>query len=290
MRTLAAAAALALLLLPGAQAFTSVPPGTSVHDDITAVAKDAGWAADAVEALQQAVREVDYDEAELDPKGTDLARIDGDSDYHATHHCDRGAGADDAGAFDGALNYIQEQRANATARAKAGDPDGAVAALGRALHALQDCYSHSNIVDLPDQQRAFEDAVLHGGSAAAFVGLRLCGYQPGADEPDDPPGDPYPHKRFAKDDADGNAESRLPAANATGNETKFDSAKSLARLATVAFLQEFTQGLSSSERAAVMRVSEERGGLPDKVNVPGPLWPAAAAVAIAVLSLRVRDD
>ncbi len=277
---------LAIVSLPAASAFDSVPPGSSVHDEVTAVAGDAGWPAHAVEALQQAVREPDFQDSEVDPEGTDVGRIDATADYRPEHHCDRGPSATDEGAFDATVAYVAAQRADALAKARSGDPDGAVAALGRALHALQDCYSHSDVVDSPSLQRAFEGALLHNGTAAQVGGpVRIVGYAPGEDDPEEPAGDPYPHKRFAKDSTDKNDEAR---AVMEGNVTKFEAAVSLARLATVAFVQEFTHELSSSERAAVLHVSEEDHGLPDDANVPAPGWPALAVVAMAVAAMRRR--
>lgn len=280
MRT--ALVATLLLLLPAAGAFTSVPLGSSNHDDVTAVAADAGWSEDAVRALQQAVREPDFRDGEVDPEGTDLARVDASGSYRPEHHCDRVPPATDAEAFNATVGYVQAQRAEALAHAQAGDPDAALAALGNALHALQDCFSHSDLVDQPTEvQRAAEDALLHGGAPPAA--LRLTGFAPGADDPESPPDDPYPHRDFAKDEAGKNDESRRVL---EGTTTAFDAAMSLARQATVAFLQEFGRDLAPHERAALLDVPEEDRGLPDRLNVAGPAWLALAIAAIAVAGLR----
>lgn len=267
------------LLVPSAAAFTSVPPGSSVHDEITAVAKDAGWSDGATKALQQAVREPDFQETKLDPDGDQPTRIDATASYRAEHHCDRIPPMPDAQAFDATVAYVQGQRNEAANHSAAGNPEQAMEALGRALHALQDCYSHSNIVDLPDQQQAFEDILLNGG--AAVPGLRLVSFEPHADDPERPAGDDYPHGEFAKDEKDGNPEARAVLAD---NRTKFEAARDLARLATVAFLQEFMRERGAAEQAALMGVKPEDGGVPDDLNIPGPAptWFAIALLAVAL--------
>src|SRR5205823_7140124 len=75
--------------------------------------------------------------------------------YEPAHHFDRvdsdGGGTDGAGpserAFRRAAGYLQAQVRDAKAFTDAGDCLMASAALGRALHALQDFYAHSNFVD-----------------------------------------------------------------------------------------------------------------------------------------------
>ena len=276
--------ALALALPPQAGAFASVPPGSSVHDDITAIVDAAGFPEDGVRALQAAVREPDMDETEWDPDMDEPARIDARAAYRAEHHCDRDVGTPDADAFAATTRYIQQQRAEATNRSAAGDPDGAIAALGRALHAVQDCYSHSNIVDLPaDARAAADEAILNGGEAPE--GLRLVSYDPGADDPEDPDGDDYTHKDHAKDDADKNDESKAPAQD--GNQTKFEAAREMARLATIAFVQEFLHGLPPSEKDVLVDQDPDAGeGVPDSGNIPAPGLVALAACLLWGLHLR----
>lgn len=282
MRTLAAGLLL-LLLAPVAGAFASVPPGSSVHDDITAAATEAGFSDKATEALQQAVREPDYQESEIDPEGTDIDRIDATDAYRAEHHCDRMPGTSDGDAFNATMAYIQEQRAEAGQKS-ATDPDGAIAALGRALHALQDCYSHSNIVDLTDQQQAYRESFFTGNGSVP--GLRLVSYEPGADDPERPEGDDYSHGAYAKDSADKNDESKMELAD---GRTKFETARDLARETTVEFLERFLLERTGEETAGLMGVKEEDEGLPDDANVPGLSFLAAvAAVALVASAFRRR--
>lgn len=276
------AAWLLLLLAPVAGAFASVPPGSSVHDEITEGAKEAGFSDGATAALQQAVREPDYQESELDPQGTDVGRIDATAAYRAEHHCDRVPGTSDADAFNATMTYIHEQRDAAASHSASGEPKKAVAALGRALHALQDCYSHSNIVDLPDHQAAYRDALFAKGGPVP--GLRLVSYEPGADDPERPEGEDYSHGAYAKDSADKNDESK---AELPDGRTKFEAARDLAREATVGFLERFLLERTGEETAALMAVDEEDHGLPDDANVPAlPLAVVVVALAAAVLARR----
>lgn len=60
--------------------------------------------------------------------------------------------------FTESLAYMQQQLNQADKEAVAGDPARALAALGRALHGVQDFYSHTNYVELMAQRHArFED-------------------------------------------------------------------------------------------------------------------------------------
>lgn len=281
MRALAAGLLL-LVLAPVAGAFSSVPPGSSVHDDITAGAKEAGFSDKATEALQQAVREPDYQESEIDPDGTDVTRIDATDAYRAEHHCDRIPGTSDGDAFNATMAYIHEQRDLAASKSGA-EPRQAIEALGRALHALQDCYSHSNIVDLPDQQEAYRESFFESGPPVA--GLRLVSYEPGADDPERPEGDDYSHGKYAKDSADKNDESKMETPD---GRTKFEAARDLARETTAGFLERFLLERTGEETAALMDVGEEDQGLPDDANVPGSSLPAALAGLVLVAAVRRR--
>jgi hypothetical protein len=282
MRALAAGLLL-LALAPVAGAFSSVPPGSSVHDDITAAAKEAGFSDKATEALQQAVREPDYQESEIDPDGTDVARIDATDAYRAEHHCDRVPGTSDADAFNATMAYIHEQR-DIAANKSVTEPRQAIEALGRALHALQDCYSHSNIVDLPDQQEAYRDLFFERGPPVA--GLRLVSYEPGADDPERPGGDDYSHGAYAKDSDDKNDESKMDLPD---GRTKFEAARDLARETTVEFLERFLLERTGEETAALMAVGEEDPGLPDDANVPASsLTVAVGALAATAWTRRRR--
>src|SRR5688500_1894918 len=140
-----------LALLPAASAFESLPGGP--HDDITgAAARASGFPESAVEALQEAVRAVDFRDNALEPSATKVDRIDATEDYRPEHHCDRVPPAGDLHSFNATVAYLAERSAVAVPAAQARDGEAAVAALGQVLHAVQDCMSHSNAVDLEDPQ------------------------------------------------------------------------------------------------------------------------------------------
>ncbi len=270
-------ALIAVMGLPAASAFGSAPPGSSPHDDITAIATHLGWPAGAVKSLQQAVREPDYDEMELDPKAAKVTRFDATELYRADHHCDRIPPAADLDAFNATVVYIQSQRDAAASVTGPSDAKAAMEALGRALHALQDCFSHSNAVDLsPAEQRAHHDAVL--GQGPAVRALRLVSFQPGAADPETPPGDSYPHGDFNKDFAKGSdeAEARLP-----DGRSKYEATKQLAENATFAFLQAFEASLTVAGREALMAVEPEKDRGIDRIPIPA----AAPALLLACLAL-----
>ncbi len=67
--------------------------------------------------------------------------------------------------FDGGIQHIQREIAQAKVSADAGDTEMALAHLGRALHTLQDFYAHSNYVELmelehPDDKKAVRPLLL----------------------------------------------------------------------------------------------------------------------------------
>jgi hypothetical protein len=274
-------AGLLLCFVPGAAAFESLPGGP--HDEITAgAAREAGLPEEVVPALVEAVRAVDLRESRLEPGREGLDRIDATEDYRPEHHCDRVPPADDRAAFQATADYVADRSAAALAAIQADDPDAAVSRMGEMLHAVQDCLSHSNAVDLEDP-----DAVVAAinGHAAPPEGLRLTGFQPGADDPEAPEGDAYPHGEYAKDASDKNDESRLPVAE---NETKFEAARTLAVKASILALQDILRHL---EPGQVQRLADAQGaGQPiPRVGVPAPgVALALLALAASAVALRRR--
>jgi hypothetical protein len=280
LRRAAAAPAFVLLTLaaavaaPTASAFESLPGGP--HDDITgAAARESGYPEDAVAALQDAVRAVDFRDNGLEPTAEKIDRIDATEDYRPEHHCDRVPPAGDLDSFNATVAYIDERSAVAAAAAKAMDGEAAVVALGEMLHAVQDCLSHSNAVDLEDRS-AMVAAV--NGDAPAPAGLRLTGFQPGVEDTERPEGDPYPHADYAKDAPDNNDESGLPS---SADHTKFEAARALAIEASILALQGVLSQLDPAQVAELGTVSD--GGQPiPRVGVPAPpLGLTAAALALA---------
>ena len=262
------------LALPTASAFESLPGGP--HDDITgAAARESGFPEDALAALQEAVRAVDFRDNALEPSAERIDRIDATEDYRPEHHCDRVPPAGDLESFNATVAYIDERSAVAAAAAKAMDGEAAVAALGEMLHAVQDCISHSNAVDLEDPSMMVAAV---NGDAAAPPGLRLTGFQPGIEDTERPEGDPYPHADYAKDAPEKNDESGLPS---SGDHTKFEAARALAIEASILALQGVLSQLDPAQVAELGAVRD--GGQPvPRVGVPAPpLGPTAAALAVA---------
>lgn len=277
------AGCVALMLLPAAAGFSSLPPGASPHDDITGVAAEVGWSRDAVKALQQAVRAPDLDDMEFEPTKNHPARFDATEAYLPEHHCERVPPATNADAFAASSAYVLQQREIAGSAAAAA-PKEAMAALGRALHALQDCYSHSNVVDMGESaQAALQLALLSGGTAPAQ--LRLTGFLPGTEDPDMPEGDAYPHGDFAKDLKDYTPEAKVVLPD---GRTKYAAAYQLAENATLAFLRAFDENLTPQARAALMSVEPQRDGGIDRLPIaaPGVALLAIALVGVALLRRR----
>jgi hypothetical protein len=284
----AALLAFGLVTAAPASAFASLPGGP--HDEITGeAARRVGFPADAVEALQQAVREPDFQDTEYDPQLDEPARMDADHEYEPSHHCDRVAPATDLEAFNATVDYIGHERAaaaNASMQHKVGE---VVSHLGRALHAIQDCYSHTNVVDFGRSGwTAHQEALI--GDWDPLPGLRLVAYDPGADEPGRPEGDPYPHDGFAKDSSGMNAESKLELAD---GRTKYEAARDLATDASEAFLRNFVGGLPGDERSRLFDAKPEDAGLPDDVPIPAGsvllvMSAMASAFALVARSRRGR--
>lgn len=266
---------LLVVFLPTAAAFLPVPPGDSVHDQITAEAAEAvAWPEDGVAALQEAVRRPDMEDMEWEPE--EPTQIGVHPDYRPERHCDRVPPATDQEAFLATAAHVQALLEEARQAVQANRSEDAVAALGEALHAGQDCYSHSNHVDLHAQdQEAFTEALVGRGDAPP--GLRLTAFDPDAEDPGSPD-DPYPHDRFAKDHHDHNPESRAPL----GTATKFDAAQQAAVAFSALVLEAFLDGL---EEEQVRALGEVRSPEPaDRI----PMGPLALVAVAAVLLLRRR--
>lgn len=278
------AVAAALLAVPGAHAFASIQKGDSPHDEVTSVAAQAGWPEAAVEALQAAVRQPDIDDLQEVEDGDGSERLDASVTYRPWHHCSRQPPGTDGDAFADTVAYVHEQRGLAENLSLL-DPAAAVRALGRALHALQDCFSHSNVVDL-DAPAAVQlaRALVHGGSAPD--GLRLCSVLPHSADIERPPGDAYPHADFNKDDEETSAEAQalLP-----DGRSKYEAAHAAAATATREFLADFMGRLDANEtqRLLAVRLQEHAGdGLRGIPSAGMLVLPALAALAAVVRARR----
>jgi hypothetical protein len=268
------------ILAPGALAFASVPPGTSPHDDITEEAsRQADWPG-GTGALEAAVRAPDADETEYDPDLDEPMRIDAGEAFRWSHHCDRQVGNASAYDFLATARYVAHERSEALAESGAGDASAALKALGRALHAIQDCYSHSNAVDLAADEQARMHRVLLSGNGTPPEGLRLTSFDPGADDPERPDGDEYNHGDFAKDKADHNEESKL---RLPSGQTKYERAHELAVDASAAFLASFRDTVTAEEWDDLGKVDADV--VPKAWPVPSvPAWTVVALLALAAVA------
>lgn len=189
----------------------------SVHDKITAEASQR-LTIDTSHKLQEAVRAPDWEETTLSG-----LRLRPNAQYDASHHFDRGPNQTHVQAFATAANYVRTEREKCIVFAKSGKHDAALASLGRVLHAVQDLVSHSNLIDLTEQDRAaVVDSLWSGLNPPSPI--KLTGYDPHAAEPGEPTGDDFSHDSFSKDNANKNDECRL----LIGNKSKFSVAYDLA--------------------------------------------------------------
>jgi len=272
--------ALALAMgIPAAQAFVSAPPGSSPHDELTALAAaPLGFDDDSLPALQEAVRRPDLDEVKVD--GTEV--YDAGADYEPAHHCDRMPPTSNEQSFVQTGIFVRLQRDQALQMARANHPERAVWFLGYALHALQDCHSHSNIVEKDEAtQLAYRRAILDGGELP--FGVYLTGFQPDAEEADFPPGDSFPHGAFNLDDTDATQEA---TALLPDGRTKHRAAQDLAVAASHELLSEFLANLTAQERAQLFDATYTLS--PKHLPSAGPVFGLVAVGVAAAVTLALR--
>ena len=151
------------------------------------------------------------------------------------YHGDRLAGETSRQAFDRLRNYINEQKELAKKLIKECKTKEAQEALGRALHALQDFYSHSNYVDElnADQQKQAKDA-LNDPTKDPPANLKMTGW--GMKAEDDPEG--YHHDKKNKDSA------KSPL-----GKDAYETAKSAATQHTTEFVEGIKEQLGEESEA-----------------------------------------
>jgi hypothetical protein len=119
--------------------------------------------------------------------------------YHHEYHFDRNDSMSHAAAFFDGVQYVRGQMALVKQFAMS-NPREALNALGRALHAQQDFYAHSNFIELsPLDRDTIESALLQQeGAIYAPSTLKLTWFNPNSmSDINDPLG--YPHHLYAKD-------------------------------------------------------------------------------------------
>ncbi|HET6399318.1 MAG TPA: hypothetical protein VFH47_07170 [Candidatus Thermoplasmatota archaeon] len=220
--------------LPAACAllFLAVPPRLAPHERITQrAARSLGWSRRACRHLRRAVRAVDLDEMVCNAAGGSLSVATTEA-YDPAHHCDRPAGASHRKALEAARRHVRRTLEEAVRLAREGAAEEALDALGRALHTVQDAYSHTDAAERGVQA---QDMDPHGMPPQ---GVRVTAFDCHAEQPG-LPDDAFPHDEHAKD---------IPLHNdassaACGDGTAFDAARELAVCATEKALQSFRQAV-----------------------------------------------
>jgi hypothetical protein len=264
LRSLLAACACFLLAAPPALAFASITWGEAVQDvlirsrprdpkhdhgyrhrEITARAiAGLGFSEDARKLLGWQNFLTDWDQYHHTPARPPNER------YRPGDHFDRNEGETSAMAFRRGLAALQARRLETARLLERGEVPAGLTVLGQALHGLQDCYAHTNMVDLSaDDRRAVLSAQLGQAAevpAAVLARLRVTGTSRRAMRDLAPAEDREPgfgHDRFSKDNATTNREARSPSTQAAGL-TKFQHAVELATGASRAFVLRVRQDVS----------------------------------------------
>jgi hypothetical protein len=234
-------------------AFNSYPVG-SHHDQITkAAAVRSGFSAEATRALQKAVRAPDWNETRK------WLPLRPNEKYRPEHHFDRPFGVSTSEAFRNGSAYVRVQLGVAVDCVRSDDQRGAIDALGRVLHAVQDFSSHSNLVLLSeDERQQCENALWNGGDPPNS--LMLTGYDATADDPERPRGDEYSHAEHAKDSPGKNDESSMTT---SGGSTVFELAFANAVERTVVTLDRFFELVPDRRRT----ITEYRKGAFSLIHV-----------------------
>lgn len=238
---LGASATLTLLANP-AIAFDSYgagggSTGSAVHGEITEDATKRLGINDC-DDLQEAVRAPDWEQNSIVG-----LRIKPNDTYQARSHFDRAPSKTSKQAFAEAADYVRTEHEKCVQFAKMGNPKAARASLGRVLHAVQDLVSHSNLIDLPNDQREATWSAIWDSDKTAPDALRLTGYDPAAKEPGAPDGDEFGHDKFSKDNSKKNVESQKKI----DGKTKFKIAYGLAVDYSDKILSELKDQLSDDD-------------------------------------------
>ncbi|PIU14946.1 hypothetical protein COT20_02280 [bacterium (Candidatus Gribaldobacteria) CG08_land_8_20_14_0_20_39_15] len=195
--------------------------GESEHEKITEEAlKDLGFLHKKIEDIEDANADVDWKEHSIRWWLIFPVGLKTNKHYNAEHHFDRGATSTSQETFKEGVKYVHQQKADFKQYFKQCETAKALKALGKALHALQDFFAHSNYVDDPpvlppdeanskkkwlsDEERKQALEALLDPTKEPPANLELTGYYPNAKEPGNAAGDPYPHNDNAKDDEDSN--------------------------------------------------------------------------------------
>ncbi len=120
--------------------------------------------------------------------------------YDPAHHFDRNAGETDEAAFRRAAVYVSERKRAAIEKFRAGDDGAGSRAEGQGSHALQDLFSHSNMIRLSSVDQAAVLQAVDNPGAPVPAGLRLTGYD--RKSGGSIKGDEFSHDRYNLDGKD----------------------------------------------------------------------------------------
>ena len=245
----ALSAVTALAIVADARAFDSYGAITAEHGQLTEQAgQDRGFNAKAISVLQDNNRGVDWEDTET--KAGFPPYLGATNKYGYWHHFDRGKDGDNFRSvqttFSGSRDYVVDLISTARTQADNGKPNDALATVGKALHAVQDLASHSNIIDLGAADQAKVLTALFDTNAFPPAGMLLTSYVT-TSETENPKNDPltFTHGKFAKDAANKNAESKLKPGG--GAKTKFQIAMELGRSSSNEVLKRFVNGLANGD-------------------------------------------
>lgn len=192
-------------------------PHHDYHGDITRESVKGSQLRWASQDLAKSVRMVDWRE-------TQIPSLRPNNNYRPSHHFDRPPGQSHREAFSEGAQYLHTQNEEFFRNLEQGKYKKCSQILGHILHARQDFFAHSNFIDLDERQRELVSSSLmsfqfEGPEDTTIpASLQLTGYSANADDPGMPPNDPWPHDRFAKDNAKFNTEART---RRDGSKSKF---------------------------------------------------------------------
>lgn len=187
--------------------------------------------------------------------------------YRAREHFDRSghSPSDHAQAFAAGLQELSTQRNLFISKIHAAHSNScseigpALDALGRALHGLQDAYSHSNYIEESAAVQAqYDNAVRHPDLMLPLpAGMLLTGYDPSAGTPETPTADPYPHCTHSKD---------FPGKNADSSLSDYNRAYGAALAASALFVSDLILQLGSDWNKVT-----SLSGCPPLIDVSGQI-------------------
>ena len=178
-------ASAAVLLVTEVNAFNSFPLGCP-HDRLTKeAAKRSRVSENVTHRLMREVRLADWREMGWRPRPHPRTwlRLSGSSAYRPEHHFDRSRGVTSRDAFLSAVQYVSAQTETTIRFLEANEKGAAIRSLGGALHAIQDFFSHSNFVDLSEEEQALLVRILLGSHEPPPTTLELTAYDISAENP-----------------------------------------------------------------------------------------------------------